>query len=432
MMQAFDPVIQQTAPMYEKLPSPDNLKLPPQDAVWFELFTKRMDEWDAVPRFIKEFLARLVVMSLDHYALRQSIMAQAAGYYALVTRTTMEHSQRFLLQLLPQVQLAISRLDIDELHICTVFQLAKTSCQMADVEAAHRHLKGLYVMIDHVLAKRKEPTPLLMCAWRGGVYLDTRLAFEGQPFAFPSPRRKRDVMHRKWLTNFIPRHRQYLVDFALAQFELDNIEHCVMRLLGSRESAEFDPDKDVRVLCQRGEALLLELEQWIQQAVIIKHEMEEDIGRLLLDNLPQKKFLHHPPLNFQSENYALILLSYHSITILTTLLTHPNVGAKPPKRYTSAITICRIYAYIMSIHEAENREPSHWHGHDLFRAGLALGEDLFPMGSTRLNTLTLEFKWIVDRLREMTFPYAVRMADILEEVWQNRGSVLPIYGQLKQ
>jgi hypothetical protein len=61
-----------------------------------------------------------------------------------------------------------------------------------------------------------------------------------------------------------------------------------------------------------------------------------------------------------------------------------------------------------------------------------LGEDLFPMGSTRLNTLTLEFNWIVDRLREMTFPYAVRMAGVLEEVWRKGGSVLPIYGQLKE
>jgi len=162
-------------PLFKQLPSPDNLYLQQKDSVWLEYFYRLTLSWDnnSIPRFVPGLLSRMYGLSLNHYALRQALMSQSSGYHAILNQGSgFDQSRRFLAQLLPVVQKSISSLGFDEGHLCAVFQLVKIYSQLGDIWGAHRHLQGLHLMIDHLLARGGDPHPLVMCVYRGSIYFD--------------------------------------------------------------------------------------------------------------------------------------------------------------------------------------------------------------------------------------------------------------------
>jgi hypothetical protein len=390
-MQELDEVPQTSpqSPLFKQLPSPDNLYLPQKDSVWLEYFYRLALSWDnnSIPRFVPGLLSRMYGLSLNHYALRQALMSQSSGYYAILNRGSgFDESRRFVAQLLPVIQKSISSLGFDEGHLCAVFQLVKIYSQLGDIWGAHRHLQGLHLMIDHLLARGGEPHPLVMCVYRGSIYFDIWFAFEGIPFAFPSPVPRQDDLHRKWLGDFIPSSQPDLIDMVLAQFELDDLEHRVMTLLQQRQSSTYNPVEDEPTIKQTGAEILRDLEAWLRRPIMERCDAEEINARKGVATKGHGQFLHYPPLIFRNEKYALLLISYHSLVILATLLTQPEIGPSPYVRFTSAITLCRILAFNMQKAIAEGKPVAvHWHTHDLLRAGLVLGEPMYPLGSPHLK-----------------------------------------------
>ena len=264
----------QRLPLFKNVPPPDNLRLSQKDCVWFEYFYHLALSWDSysIPRFVPGLLYRMYSLSLNHFALRQALMSQASGYHAILNASSLEQSRRFVAQLLPDVQLAISNLTFDEGHLCAVFQLIKIYAQLGDIMGAHRHLQGLRLMIDHLIATSSGDLHPLV--YRGAINFDIWFAFEGIPFAFPSPERKDDDVHRKWLRNFIPSSQKSLIEFVLAQFELDDLEHRVMTLLQFRQSVEYNPDIDEPRIQQPGQEILKDLDSWMRRPIIEKCELE--------------------------------------------------------------------------------------------------------------------------------------------------------------
>src|SRR5579862_2756278 len=173
-MQDLDPISPKPMVLYKKVPPPDNMRLSDDNTVWFEYFHHLALQWDSasIPRFVPGFLHRMYGLSLNHFALRQSLMGQAAGYYAIMNKQSLSQSRRFLTQLLPDVQRAISTLTFDEGHLCAVLQLVKIYTQFSDTKGAHRHLQGLRLMVEHLLSKSDPPHPLVMCVWRAAIYFD--------------------------------------------------------------------------------------------------------------------------------------------------------------------------------------------------------------------------------------------------------------------
>ena len=426
----------QRLPLFKNVPPPDNLRLSQKDCVWFEYFYHLALSWDSysIPRFVPGLLYRMYSLSLNHFALRQALMSQASGYHAILNASSLEQSRRFVAQLLPDVQLAISNLTFDEGHLCAVFQLIKIYAQLGDIMGAHRHLQGLRLMIDHLIAtSRGDPHPLVMCVYRGAINFDIWFAFEGIPFAFPSPERKDDGVHRKWLRNFIPSSQKSLLEFVLAQFELDDLEHRVMTLLQLRQSFEYDPDIDEPHIQQSGQEILKDLESWMRRPIIEKCEREEINARKGVSPAGHGTFLHYPPLIFRNDKYALLLISYHSLVVLATMLTRPEIGPLPYIRFTSAITLCRILAFNMERSKKEGRPDAvHWHTHDLLRVGLALGEPMYPLGIKCIIHISdfLEFAWIIERLREKKFRVAHHIADTLIFLWRTGKESRTVYGQM--
>lgn len=384
-MQQLDEVRIQTQrpPIFKRVPPPDNLQLSRKDCVWFEYFYRLTLSWDnySIPRFVPGILSRMYGLALDHYTLRQALIAQSSGYHAIINQNSFDQSRRYVAQVLPNVQKAISELNFDEGHLCAVFQLVKVYAQLGDIMGAHRHLQGLRLMIDFLLAGRGEPHPLVMCVYRGAINFDIWFAFEGVPFALPSPEKNTDDIHRTWLANFIPSSQEYLIEIVQAQFELDDIEHRVMTLLQFRRSSSYNADVDEAQIKQAGQEILKDLESWMRRPIIEKCEAEEINARKGVSTASHGKFLHYPPLIFQNEKYALLLISYNSLVILATLLTHPVIGPVPYVRFTSAITLCRIHAFNIQRCKSEGRPQAvHWHTQDLLRVGLVLGEPIYPLG----------------------------------------------------
>ena len=373
----------QQLPLLKLVPPPDNMRLSRNDSVWLEYFHHLAKVWDtnSVPRFVPGFLEAIYNLSLNHYALRQSVMGLASGYHAVINQKPQFQSRRFLAQVLPDIQTAISNLTFDECHVGAVFQLVKIYAQLGDILGAHRHLLGLGLMIDHILAGNKEPPPLVMCVYRGAIYFDISFAFEGIPFALQSPESNQDEIHRKWLANFIPHSQRSLIEFVLAQFELDGLEHRVMKLLLFRQSPEYDPDVDEPLIREAGEQILQDLQAWKRRPIIESCEEAEIQGRRGASTTGHGRFLQYPPLIFHNEKYSLLLISYHSLLILATMLVHPEIGPFPDTRFASAITLCRILAFNIQKSKIEGRPgPIHWHTHDLLRVGLVLGEAMYPLG----------------------------------------------------
>lgn len=383
-MQDLDPISPKPMVLYKKVPPPDNMRLSGDNTVWFEYFHHLALHWDSasIPRFVPGFLHRMYGLSLNHFALRQSLMGQAAGYYAIMNQQSLSKSRQFLTQLLSDVQRAISTLTFDEGHLCAVLQLVKIYTQFSDTKGAHRHLQGLRLMVEHLLSKSDPPHPLVMCVWRAAIYFDMCFAFEGIPLALPSPERQTDETHRLWLSNFIPASQSSMIEYPLVQFELDDIEHQVMSLLQLRNASSLSPESDDRVIRKAGEETLQRLKEWMEKPLIQQCEREEVEYRMHDENVPPAAaFLHYPPLVFKNEKYALLLISYHSLVILTTLLSNPGIGPYPHIRFASAVTLCRIFAF----NDWKRRYLGmggnlHWHTHDLFRAGLVLGESTYPLG----------------------------------------------------
>jgi len=278
-------------------------------------------------------------------------------------------------------------------------------------------------MIDHLITtSRGDPHPLVMCIYRGAINFDIWFAFEGIPFALPSPKRKDDGIHRKWLQDFIPSSQKNLTEFVLAQFELDDLEHQVMTLLQFRQSSEYSSDVDEPHFQSSGQGILKDLEAWMRRPIIEKCEREEINGRKGISTTGHGTFLHYPPLIFRNEKYALLLISYHSLVVLATMLTNPEIGPQPYVRFTSAITLCRILAFNMQQSRKEGRpEAVHWHTHDLMRVGLVLGEPMYPLGMGFLVFFSdmVEFNWIIERLREKKFRVAHHIADTLIALWRS-------------
>jgi hypothetical protein len=322
-------------------------------------------------------------LSLNHYALRQSLMGQASGYFAIMNQQPLSQSRRFLADLLPDVQRAISTLTFDEVHLCAVLQLVKIYAQLGDAMGAHRHMQGLRLMVEYLLAQYEEPPPLVMCVWRAALYFDISFAFEGIPFAFPTPEMKSEEVHRKWLSDFIPYSQRHLIDYPLAQFELDDIEHRVMTLLQYRQSSTFNPETGRPIIEAASAEIQHTLKEGLKRPVLLKCKLEELKARERIDlsHAAEAQFLHYPPLMFENENYALLLISYHSVFILSTLLNNPEIGAESEGRHDSAITLCRLLAFWFWKSRTNGRPGcAHWHAPDLFRVGLVLSETSYPLG----------------------------------------------------
>lgn len=375
---------------------PNNLQFSQQDSLWFEYFYNFALTWDTIynSRFIPGFLFQMYTMSLHHPVLRKSLMAQASGYAAIQHQTPFDQTRQYLAQILPEVHLAITTLGFDEGHLCAVFQLVQIHSQLADLAGAHKHLCGLRLMIDQLMAKRTEPHPIVMCVLRGALQFDIDFAVEGFEMAFSSPTGKQEKFHRKWLMEFTPYSKRHLIDLTLAQIELQDLEHRAMGLLQLRQSPTYNPDIDEQTISQAGKSILRDLKEWKKKVFLELCELEETEARKSEISSCTGGFVHYPPLTFRNYNYGLLLLSYHSTVILATFLISPQLGPFPFLRYTSAITVCRIQAFTEQLSKKGFKGPCLWHAHDMLRAGLVLGETTHPLGILALYCLLISRIWL--------------------------------------
>lgn len=403
--------------------SPNNLQLSQRDSFWFEYYYNFALTWDTIPnpRFIPGFLFQMYTMSLSHPVLRKSILATASGYAAIVQHKSFDTTRQYLAQVIPEIQLAITMLGFDEGHLCAVFQLVQIHVELSDIAGAHKHLCGLSAMIEQLIAKRKEPHPIVMCVLRGAMQFDIDFAVEGYGMAFSSPMGKQEKFHRKWLTEFTPYSKRHVIDFALAQIELQDLEHQTMGLLQLRQSPTYNPDIDEQVISEAGRSILRDLSEWRKQVFIELCEVEEREARKSEAPSCTGGFLHYPPLTFRNYKYSRLLLSYHSIVILATFLDSPRIGPLPSIRRESAVTLCRIMAFTEQASKKGLKGPCLWHVHDMLRAGLVLGETTHP----------LEFGWIIEKLREKKFTLMDRLADELVKTWRTGRHTYGLYGRGK-
>jgi hypothetical protein len=429
-MQQHDRPRKPTPQLPKSIPPPDNLTLVAGDSMYFEYFYY-LSQNLALPRFVTSFLPQLFGLSLNHYTLRQSLMSEAAGYKSLANPVTYRQSlYRLMADIYPNVQQAISENAFDEGHVCAVFQLVKIYIIFGDTNGAHRHLQGLRHMIDHLLAKPEELNPLVMSVWRAAIYVDTLLAAEGFGYAFPSPERQTDEFHHHWLAKCTQSKEE--ADLAVAQFALDDIERRVVTAWRQRQSPDTDVTKDRRDLERMEKEFQSDLEQWQKRPAISRAV----VGETFAENEsrdPKVSFLQYPPFVCPDQRIGRLLMSYHSIYILSTMFVNSAMGPFTRGRFDSAIAICRLAANISAEACSYSRPAIHWHIQDLYRVGLVLGEPFYPLGIHQmLMSVILEFQWVLRRLRKEKCVISHHMADSLVAAWRNGTNVMEKYVQIRR
>src|SRR5204863_2757296 len=166
----------------------------------------------------------------------------------------------------------------------------------------------------------------------------------GRSLGFATHKLETGVSHREWLVKLIEPDKLNAIDWAIAEFELEDLAnqmvHLNLRARRLRSSATHNPATDEHELLFRAKVLLNELERWKLRPIFMAAEADENLSRLAcLGQSAAPSFLSYPPLPFKNIVYASLLIMYYRLEILGSLVIRPEVGPEPPERVETAINL---------------------------------------------------------------------------------------------
>jgi hypothetical protein len=271
---------------------------------------------------------------------------------------------------------------IDDSHIVAVFLLAYLNFAGGEIASAGRHLDGLILMLEHRGATIPADDPLINAIRRLTIRLDNVRGTTGRTLAFPTHKLETNVPNRVWLSKLIQPNKQQSVDWALAEFELEDLAnqmiHLNLRARALRASPGHNPATDEHEILFRAEILLSELNRWKLRPIFLAAEADENLSRLAClspGSIPT--FLDYPPLPFKNVVFAGLMIMFYRLQILGSLIISPTPGPEPMNRLEAAINLCRTYASYAFLRE----RISSIMVIPLVLAGFVLGERDHPQGS---------------------------------------------------
>jgi len=320
-------------------------------------------------------------MTIGNPALWHSILALSTFLADKIFGRPTSRTYVHLHHSLPLIQTAIQTNTINDSHIAAVFLLAYLNFASGEIASAGRHLDGLVLMLEQRYTIDQQDNPLINAIRRLTIRLDNVRGTTGRTLAFPSHKLGPLSSHRDWLVKLIEPNNTSAIDWALAEFELEDLAnqiiHLNLRARTLRASETHNPATDEHELIFRAEVLLNELQRWKLRPIFMAAEADENLSRLASlgqDSAPT--FLNYPPLPFNNHVYAGLLIMYHRLQILVSLIIEPQVGDDPPERLEAALNLCRTYA---SYRAARTTMPSTMII-PLVLSGFVLGETDYPKG----------------------------------------------------
>ena len=370
-------------PLMPAMGVPDDTMLLTVDSSYLHFFIQELPSVLFVDHLFPNALARILSMTLGNPALWHSVLALSSFLADKVVGRPVSRMYVHLHHALALIQSAIKDNAINDTHIVAVFLLAYLNLTAGEITSAGRHLDGLQLMLEQRAATADEKDPLINAIRRLSIRFDNVRGATGRELAFATHNLATRISHHEWLARLIEHDRLPTAEWAIAEFELEDLANQMVRLhlqaRNLRNSPTHNPTTDEHELTFRTEVLLNELRHWKLRPIFMAAEATENVARLASlgggDSMTPS-FLHHSPLVFSNPVYASLLIMYYRLELLGSLIIRPQVGPEPVERVDTAVTLCQTYASFKALRE---KIPSVM-VLPLTLAGFVLGETTHPLG----------------------------------------------------
>ena len=367
-------------PLIQAIGAPDDTPLYSIDSSYLHFFVLELPSILAVDHLFPNAMGRILGMTIGNPALWHSVLALSSFLTDKIVRRPMSRTYIHLQKSLSLIQSAIQNRTINDSHIAAVFFLGYLNLGNGEIASAGRHLDGLHLMLEQ---RGATDDPLINAIRRLTIRLDNVRGTPGRSLCFPTHKLETTISPRTWLVKLLDSDKINALDWALAEFELEDLAnqfvHLHLRAKSLRSSPTHNPATDEHELLFRADVLLTELQRWKLRPIFLAAEADENLSRLacLGQILQRSLFLTYPPLPFKNFIYARLLIMYYRLQILGSLIIRPEPGANPPERYDAAINLCRTFASYKTLRKTI---PSLMIVPLLF-SGLVLGEKDYPQGT---------------------------------------------------
>jgi hypothetical protein len=390
-------LIRRRSPIYTTPRAPNNVTIDPIDSNYLQFFFIQAPMFLLFTHHFPSALSSILELASHHAPTLQSILAVSAQHADMVAGRTPTRALIHLSKCLPQIQSALTSVQINEGHIAAVYCLTRLYFARRERIAARNHLHGLYLMLEtyqqgpldgspsmqyHV---PRTPSPFMMFLWRIAIQMDLALGNRGQDLVFPSPAPNQDDFHRSWISRIASSEA---TEWALAEFALDDLHHHTLHLEKAtqklRSSPVYDSTMHEAMIATSVDELWDMHRQWKSREVVRKAAREETLYRQkfpIKDNSGQ--FLHYaPPLRFQNEFFVRMLLYHTERIIQIDGILSPTLTAPSDRRLRAAIEVCRIIAGVEDMMADKGGIGQYFQG--LNNAGIVFDPHKYPDGLTGL------------------------------------------------
>jgi len=335
-------------PLIKPIGTPADTPVYAVDPRYLHYFLQELPTILSIDYLFPNVLICILGMTMGNPALWHAVLALSSYLADTVagrpTATTYLHLEKSL----PLIQLAISTLTIDDSHIAAVFCLTYLSLASGEIASAGRHLDGLILMLEHRDSTQTGENPLVNAIRRMAVRFDNVRAATGRELAFHSHKLDTTISRREWLPKLLDPDKLDVIEWALAEFELEDLANQVLHLnqraRNMRASATHNPETDEHELLFRADVLLDQLRKWRLRPILKAAETEQNISELDTPiNEPPPTFLNYPSLRITNFIYAKLIILYYRLLIIASFVIYPQIGPQPVERQEAAIALCQHY-----------------------------------------------------------------------------------------
>lgn len=388
------------------------------------------------PRFLGYIFARAIWTD----ALRSMVLAVSSYFVDNKLQKPPYHSYKYLQQAMPLIQDAITHEIVDDALIYSVFLAAYLHQICGELASSHRHLEGLHLLLGRydVLSvhtkKAADETPVLKLVWRLAIQLDHMSAIGDEKLVFSLDQEDDDNNRREWISRLVDAARPEMVDWALAQFALDDMLTKAILVMSRasqlRSLMNGDSRKTETAIECEATKLLDDHSLWFERSCINaakeQYLMEEsDFGHELsaIEGSNSEMSLVLAPQQTINKGFGALMIQYYWVLMYITFISDSRPGVGPPKRYQAAVNLCRIY-------EATGCKDTFGIGRmvlGLYLTGLTFNESSFPAGAPYLSLISyIEFAWIGEKLLAIDefcgYRAGSTVLNILRTTWRSEGS----------
>jgi Fungal specific transcription factor domain len=384
------------------------MRIDPADSNYLQFFFIQAPMFLLFTQHFPTATSAVFDLASRHKPTLESILAVSAQHADMMAGRQPTRAMIHLSKCLPEIQSALSTVQINEGHIAAVYCLTRLYFAKRDRVAARNHLRGLFLMLkayqqgpldgfppsplspvspgSNGTQSPRPPSPLMMFLWRIAIQMDLALGNRGQDLVFPSPAPNQDYFHRTWISRIASPEA---TEWALAEFALDDLHHHVLSLEKQaykiRAAPYYIRDVDEGRIAKGVDKLWCMHHDWKAREIVREAARQENLWRAAHPTTPEDQlrfqFLQYgPPLRFQNEFFVRMLLYHTERIIQIDMILEPRLTEPSPRRVRATIEVCRIIAGVEDMAQGRGGIGQYFQG--LNNAGIVFDPKKYSTGTT--------------------------------------------------